>query len=111
MLRAHPPGGPQTDTFPSCLAASIVLSQSVFDAAAKDIVGAFHFEPGRLNARRTAVFTYLTITFNGRGERALGSNIRAPVTVDSRVNRMCAVEGFDFGQEYPGFRLAPQLGL
>jgi hypothetical protein len=62
-------------------------------------VHAFHFEPGRLNAKRAPVFTYLTITFNGRGERALGSNIRAPVTVDSRVNRMCEVEGFDFGAE------------
>lgn len=65
--------------------------------AAQAIVGLFHFEPGPLNAKKEAVFTYLTISFNDLHDKALGSNIRKPITVDSRLNRMCAVEGFDFG--------------
>lgn len=78
------------------------VPEGEFDAAAKRIVAGFHFEPGRLNAKKAAVFTYLTISFNGKGERTLGSNIREPVTVDSRLNRMCAVEGFDFGSPAGG---------
>jgi len=70
-----------------------------FADAAQRIVKEFRFEAGKLNAKRTPVFTYVTISFNGRGERTLGSNIRQPVTVDARLNRLCAVEGFDFGGE------------
>lgn len=65
--------------------------------AAQAIVGMFRFEPGPLNPKHEAVFTYLTISFNDLHDKALGSNIRKPITVDSRLNRMCAVEGFDFG--------------
>lgn len=65
--------------------------------AAQAIVGMFRFEPGPLNPKHEAVFTYLTISFNDLRDKALGSNIRKPITVDSRLNRMCAVEGFDFG--------------
>jgi TonB family protein len=75
------------------------VPEGEFVDAAQRIVKAFQFEPGKLNAKRAAVFTYLTISFNGRGERSLGSNIRQPVTIDSRVNKLCAVEGFDFGGE------------
>jgi TonB family protein len=68
-----------------------------FQRAAKDVVAGFRFVPGTLNAKREAVFTYITITFNMRRDRTLGSNIRQPITIDERLNRMCAVEGFDFG--------------
>jgi hypothetical protein len=75
------------------------VPEGEFVDAAERIVKAFRFAPGKLNAKRAAVFTYLTISFNGRGERSLGGNIRQPVTIDSRVNKLCAVEGFDFGGE------------
>ena len=68
-----------------------------YTRAAKDLVEQFRFDPGPLNAKKEAVFTYLTVTFNTRRDKTLGSNIRQPITIDSRLNRMCAVEGFDFG--------------
>ncbi|HET7843015.1 MAG TPA: TonB family protein [Xanthomonadales bacterium] len=68
-----------------------------YEQAAKELAKAFRFEPGPMNAKKEAVFTYMTVTFNNRRDKTLGSNIREPITIDSRLNRMCAVEGFDFG--------------
>jgi TonB family protein len=72
------------------------VPEDAFEDAARRLVKSLRYEPTALNAKREAVFTYMTITFNARRERTLGSNIRQPVTLDERVNKLCAVQGFDF---------------
>lgn len=72
------------------------VPDNAFEDAARRLVKSLRYVPTALNAKREAVFTYLTLTFNARRERTLGSNIRQPVTLDERVNELCAVQGFDF---------------
>ena len=72
------------------------VPEDAFEDIARRLVKGLRYRPTALNAKREAVFTYFTMTFNARRERTLGSNIRQPVTLDERVNKLCAVQGFDF---------------
>ena len=64
-----------------------------FAAVAKKVVSNLKFEPTERNPNRQAVFTYMTITFQGADNQATGSHSSSLVTLDDRMNTLCAVKG------------------
>jgi hypothetical protein len=64
-----------------------------FGAVAKKVVANLKFEPTERNPKRQAVFTYMTITFQGADNQATGSHSSSLVTLDDRMNTLCAVKG------------------
>ena len=64
-----------------------------FAGVARKIVANLKFEPTDRNPSRQAVFTYMTITFQGADNQATGSHSSSLVQLDDRMNTLCAVKG------------------
>ena len=62
-----------------------------FGALARKVVSNLKFEPTERNSQRQAAYTYTTISF--RTPDRQGSAHSAPITIDDRLNDLCAVKG------------------
>jgi hypothetical protein len=65
---------------------------------ARKVVANLSFSMGPKNTKRDAAFTYLTLSFNGTGNETLGTHLHPRISVDDRMNEMCAVKGVQLGQ-------------
>jgi hypothetical protein len=63
-----------------------------FASVAKKVVANLHFSPTERNAQRQAVFTFMTISFRGSDMKAVGSNSTTLISVDDRLDTLCAVK-------------------
>jgi hypothetical protein len=69
-----------------------------WDDLSRKVVAGLRFTPGDKNPKPDAVYTYLTISFAGRDEKALGTHVRPLVQLDDRMNELCEVKGVQLGQ-------------
>lgn len=63
-----------------------------FAGVARKVVANLRFSPTERNAQRQAVFTFMTISFRGTDQKAVGSHNSSLITVDDRLDTLCAVK-------------------
>ena len=74
------------------------MPEGQWDEVSRKVVSGLRFTPGEKNPKPDAVFTYLTISYSGPGEKALGSRLKPRVQLDDRMNELCEVKGVQLGQ-------------
>ena len=74
------------------------MPEGQWDEVSRKVVAGLRFTPGPKNPKPDAVFTYLTITFTGPGEKTLGSHVAPRVQLDDRMNELCEIKGVQLGQ-------------
>ena len=74
------------------------MPEGQWNEVSRKVVSGLRFTPGEKNPKPEAVYTYLTITFTGQGEKLLGSHVMPRVQLDDRMNQLCEVKGVQLGQ-------------
>jgi hypothetical protein len=64
-----------------------------FATIARKVVSNLKFEPTERNPHRQAVFTYVTISFRGADVQNFDTRRSSLITLDDRINDLCAVKG------------------
>jgi len=71
------------------------MPPETFGALARKVVASLKFAPTAANVEHQPVFTYLTISFRAPDADVSGKRRAAPVSLDDRLNTLCAVKGLN----------------
>lgn len=68
------------------------MPENRFAGVARKVVANLHYSPAERNTQRQAVFTFMTLSFSGPDNKAVGSHGNSLISVDDRLDTLCAVK-------------------